>query len=88
MSELRLYVWEGEGISDAYHQDGTLVVLAESPEQAVEVVRQKEQALTDDENRWDQHLWDLKAERLDRPPDRVLTLDGPAFVAFNGGGYD
>lgn len=36
---MKLFIWEGNGISDAYHDDGTLVVLAETPEQAREVVR-------------------------------------------------
>ena len=36
---MKLYIWEGNGISDAYHDDGTLVVLAESAEQAREIVR-------------------------------------------------
>jgi hypothetical protein len=37
-TKLRLFIWEGNGISSAYHDDGTLVILAESPEQAREVV--------------------------------------------------
>jgi hypothetical protein len=36
---LRLYIWEGHGISNAYHDDGTLAVLAESAEAAREVAR-------------------------------------------------
>lgn len=36
---LRLYIWEGNGISSAYHDDGTLVVLAESPEQARSLIK-------------------------------------------------
>jgi hypothetical protein len=38
---VRIFVWEGDGISSGYHDDGTLVVLAESPEQARELVRAK-----------------------------------------------
>jgi hypothetical protein len=37
---MKLYIWEGNGISDAWHNDGTLVVLAESPEHARKVVAQ------------------------------------------------
>lgn len=36
---MRIYIWEGNGISSAYHDDGTLVVLAETVEQAREAVR-------------------------------------------------
>lgn len=36
---LKLFIWEGDGISDAYHDDGTLVVLAETPAQARQLVR-------------------------------------------------
>jgi hypothetical protein len=36
---MRLYIWEGDGISGAYHDDGTLVVLAGSPEEARAIVR-------------------------------------------------
>jgi hypothetical protein len=31
---MRLYIWQGEGTSTSYHDDGTLVLLAESEEQA------------------------------------------------------
>lgn len=49
---LRIFVWEGNGISDAYHDDGTLVVLAESPEQAREVVRANGTRLTAEAEAW------------------------------------
>lgn len=39
---MKLYIWQGNGISDAYHNDGTLVVLAESPEHARQLVRQEQ----------------------------------------------
>jgi len=41
---VKLYIWEGRGISSAYHDDGTLVVLAESPEHARQVVKNAERA--------------------------------------------
>lgn len=34
---MKLFIWEGNGISTGYHDDGTLVVLAENPEQAREL---------------------------------------------------
>ena len=100
---LRLYIWEGNGISDAWHDDGTLVVLAESPEQAREVVRARI-AVEDDRmdrewrDKWQKpypyrdegysHIFDGSQEALSREPDRVEELDGPKWIAFNGGGYD
>ena len=117
---MRIYVWEGNRISDAYHDDGTLVVLAESPEQAREIVR----AGKFDHDAWmaerDAYIAELRASEgrsaqwtstdrgaeiwaryrsasewfdgsdaaLDREPDRVVDIDQPAWVAFNGGGYD
>ena len=36
---MKLFIWESGGISAAYHDDGTLVVLAETVEQAREIVR-------------------------------------------------
>ena len=36
---MKLYIWEGDGISGAYHDDGTLVVLASSAEEARAMVR-------------------------------------------------
>src|SRR3989304_3439236 len=41
---VKLYIWEGRGISSAYHDDGTLVVLAASPEHARQVVKNAERA--------------------------------------------
>lgn len=80
---MRIYIWEGDRISDAYHDDGTLVVLAETPEQARELVRAKRQAVRDDSD-----VWDGDDAALDREPDRIVELDRPTWVAFNGGGYD
>jgi hypothetical protein len=37
--KLRLYLWEGNEISSGYHDDGTLVVLAESAVQARALAR-------------------------------------------------
>lgn len=132
---MRLYIWEGNGISSAYHDDGTLVVLAESPEQAREVARaqvaaqkawdseparvkamvawyrigerewmrehkveygqwesdggKRLQALRKEFDYPEEHLvFDGVDRALDREPDRVVELDAPAVVAFNGGGYD
>ena len=126
---MKLFIWEGEGISSAYHDDGTLVVLAETAEAARLLVRDGvpnlEQIEDDYEARrqawvaanpkppnafgpgyWNRQLlevpypaelaesdlghgfWDGSDEALDREPDRVIELDTPSVVAFNGGGYD
>lgn len=99
---LSIYIWEGNGISDAYHDDGTLVVLAESPEQARELVRAERTKVTyfaanryydatkydATDERFPSDVWDGTEEALDREPDRVVPVDKPAWVAFNGGGYD
>lgn len=37
---------------------------------------------------YESNVWDGKPESLDREPDRVVELDKPTWVAFNGGGYD
>lgn len=121
MTELKLFIWEGNGISEAYHDDGTLVVLAHDVAEARNIVRKgkvsREAAEKEwhakrdaaiptygssdafwqsDEGRalWNEHpgfdssWWDGKDEGLDREPTRILTVDQPKWVAFNGGGYD
>jgi hypothetical protein len=104
---MRLYIWEGHGISSGYHDDGTLVVLAESAEQAREVARatnpkdhedhegyQSWRANTNDPVVWSDR-WltyygsdERGEEAIEREPDRVVELDAPCLVVFNGGGYD
>ena len=37
---MKIYIWEGNRISEAYHDDGTLVVLANNPEEARQIIRQ------------------------------------------------
>lgn len=49
---LRLYIWEGNEISDAFHNDGTLVVLADSPAQAREIVRKARADADKAEREW------------------------------------
>lgn len=129
---MKIYIWEGDGISSGYHDDGTLVVLAESPAQAREMVRreraEQQKLVTDWQARVEQFArdngygwgprvsgkpgmnqdprfkeatglawyedprygkeWDGSDAALDREPDRVIELDKPCVVAFNGGGYD
>ena len=89
---MKIYIWEGNGISAAYHNDGTLVVLAESPAQAREIVRAEASALLEKRRlSWSQEFteyFDGDPAALDREPDRVVEIDTPAWVAFNGGGYD
>ncbi len=134
---MKIYIWEGNGISEAYHDDGTLVVLAESPEQARQIVRDEiEQrrlrdeadapaiaahnrkvhqalqtvpeprtheeyrkfwqsdegkALLEEAEQWkydDPTIFDGSDDALNREPDRIVEIDKPTWVAFNGGGYD
>jgi hypothetical protein len=122
MSRLKLFIWENDGISDAYHDDGTLVILAETPQQAKEVLIQR---MEDDKPLHEVHnkawraavakfnrggskfgFWDtpeakalppkppnraddeVTLKAMERPPDRILDVDEPQWVAFNGGGYD
>lgn len=91
MPDLRIFIWEGDGISDAYHDDGTLVV---SPEQAREIARATAPDLHLRMDRWDElrtTTWfdgESCDTAIDREPDRVVDLDEPRIVAFNGGGYD
>ena len=124
---MKLYIWEGNGISSAYHDDGTLVVLAHSPDDARRVVREARDSQTERRRDWDARrdalatqtgyssggtirlgfwhevkeaadlweelanevtVWDGSDEALDRDPDRVVEIDHPTWVAFNGGGYD
>lgn len=36
---MKIFIWEGNGISGSYHDDGTLVLMAETVEQARELLR-------------------------------------------------
>lgn len=133
---MKLYIWEGNGISSAYHDDGLLVVLAESPEDARRVVadtrdasrrwniehkpifdelQRRHHAFAQSHGGYSVELWqsaegkawlaernslspkpppahenlpDGSDEALMREPDRVVDIDVPTIVAFNGGGYD
>lgn len=126
----KIFIWEGNGISSAYHDDGTLVVLADSPEEARETVRAERQEIERQSELRDKELtessnkvgysegfywrradteafvtemnridakyprahehggWDGEDSALDREPDRIVELDKPSIIAFNGGGYD
>lgn len=55
---MRLFIWEGNGISGAWHDDGVLVVLAESPEHAREIVRNAVNA----RDEWDKNHQEEKQE--------------------------
>jgi hypothetical protein len=125
---VKLFIWEGNGISEAYHDDGTLVVLAGTVEQARHVARaarEEKNARTAEANclrdlylaeiaaagekRFDwtktergaaicemkygydnmnTTVFDGEDSALDHEPDRILDIDEPQVVAFNGGGYD
>lgn len=38
MDELKIFIWEGDGISNSYHDDGTLVVLAHTAAEARKIM--------------------------------------------------
>jgi len=99
---MRLYIWEGNGISTGYHDDGTLVVLAESVEQAREIAKASAPA-EGERNWWESEdaasRWldgycnygpaELRQNKaIEREPDRIVEIDAPRVVSFNGGGYD
>jgi len=69
---VKLYIWEGRGISSAYHDDGTLVVLAESPEHARQVVKNAERAYR-------------AAIRRAGPTIKAIRAEMQALVDANGG---
>lgn len=83
---MRLYIWEGKGISSAYHDDGTLVVLAETVEQAREVaIRRREADRRADRahQRRMNEYWDaVRAD--DRPPGPVPMWRESDPLAFDG----
>lgn len=117
---MKIYIWEGNGISDAYNDDGTLVVLANTPGEARAIVRQavrdreimkgvwfkkrdeiikrvgqkdwtktpEGKALWENKYPYESEVFDGKDSALDREPDKVLDVDIPKLVSFNGGGYD
>lgn len=128
---MKLYIWENNGISSGYHDDGTFIVLADSAEDARRIARaEKEAARVEDErlapilrdhHAWERAevmklggysaamwqteagkaliakrpesgrafiLWDGEDTAIDREPDRVVEINEPRVVAFNGGGYD
>lgn len=98
---MKLFIWEGGGISTGYHDDGTLVVLAESVEQARRLALESASEAGEG-NRPGDRWADGKSPysgiygpeegdhnpAIDRQPDRVVELDTPRVVAWNGGGYD
>ena len=108
MSELHIYIWEGDGISTGYHDDGTLVVLAETAEQARALAIDSAKALDAvpygverDEmgaDHWSDGWgsagiygnWKSGKHNpaIEREPNRIVDLDVPRVVAWNGGGYD
>ena len=106
---MKIFIWEGDGISSGYHDNGTLVVLAETVEQAREVAiamwTAEKAAAKRNNEAWarfytkerksmprfhapDPLAFDGPREVIERRPDRIVALDTPRVVAFNGGGYD
>jgi len=153
---MKLFIWQGSGVSVAYHDDGTVVVLAESEQQAREIYEPERERLSviseaihevryaayqewqrayrkeHGNGPWreprmpswvrDKKAWEKENDALppypnwqawadttagtmataeersmvtppdaplpERPADRVIELDHPCVVAFNGGGYD
>jgi hypothetical protein len=105
---VKLFIWEGDRISSGYHDDGTLVVLAENEAQARKIARasypkkvhemdwsERSKILGDNPtnvwvDRWNSYYGEdgTGNTAINRPPDRIVELDTPCVVAFNGGGYD
>ena len=110
---MKLYIWEGEGISTGYHDDGTLVVLADSVGEARDIARANAAAWYAAKKAADElddflgvpmsDVWSDGMAKdgiygefekgtpnpaLDRAPDRIVEVDAPRVVVFNGGGYD
>lgn len=54
---MKLFIWEGRGISEAYHDDGLLVVLANDVDEARRLVRQKRE-----DNVAAHAAWDIKRD--------------------------
>ncbi len=86
---MKLYIWEGRGISSGYHDDGTLVVLAETIEQARELAIKSSKS----QSKFRTDVWRDGKDKyvrtaIQRKPQRVVELDEPRVVVFNGGGYD
>jgi hypothetical protein len=69
---VKLYIWEGNGISNAYHDDGLLVVLAESPEDAREHIASERRRYA-------------AANRRARPKLVAIQHELNAFARENGG---
>lgn len=74
---MKLFIWEGNGISQAYHDDGTLIVLVNTPEEARKIVR--------DAKRQGKLASEAVAEAArklgDREPYYWRQADEEAFVA-------
>lgn len=86
---MKLYIWENSNISCGYHDDGTLVVLAESVEQAREIAMNSEEWSDKDRAYGGGRGRDITgAEALQEEPTTILDINKPTFVVFNGGGYD
>lgn len=81
---MKIFVWNGE-ITKAYHDDATLAVLANSVEEAREIVI-KQMPLSKKE---DYSNYGNPDERfLTKEPDEVFDLDEPKIVAYNFGADD
>ena len=72
---MKIYVWQ-DNITDAYHNDGTLVVLANSLEEAIKLALEnnKDYASVND---------NIKTEKPE-----IYDLDKAQVIAFNYGGDD
>ena len=77
---MKIYVWLSN-ITNAYHNDATLVVLASSLKEARKVALEKYPI---DEDGYG----NLETKFLTQEPDDVFEIDKPMVVAFNYGADD
>lgn len=85
---MKIYIWEGEGISDSYCDDGILIVLANSPDEARDLVRKNRETEKDILQLWfkKRDAFYIKNECNSNNEEWVKLLDDMPSVkdSFNG----
>lgn len=85
---MKIFVWEENGISDGYHDDGTLVVLAEDAKQAREIVRATASSFRADRDEEDNSGRRLVGDNRYGPTSEGATKDYWAPDAPPGARWD
>jgi hypothetical protein len=75
---MKLFIWEGHEISSGYHDDGTLVVLAETVEEARELALERQVKQKAVKARWERAWVSFHAGKRRNPPP-YPTTDPLAF---------